>query len=157
MEPLTEHAWQTDYANRYSKEVERHYCARLVGLMEDLDLGPVVVTSGNHPVDLIVAGIPVELKVSRAHPDPWSGVKTRYQALLRDPNNNHYLSGDVLIFLTVDPADRIFPFVIPRCALGNRRKITITSHPLSYSGQWRPYFHAFDYLQPAGDDQRQLS
>lgn len=152
MEPLTEHAWQIDYANRYSKDVERHYCARLVGLLEDLDLGPVAVTGGNDPVDLIIAGIPVELKVSRAHRHPCQPGKIRYQALLRDPKNHHYLNGSILILLAVDPDDRLFPFVIPRAALGARRTIEITSHPLAYSGQWRPYFHAFHYLQPAGED-----
>jgi hypothetical protein len=158
MDQLTAPAWQTAYANRYSKEVERHYCARLVRLLECHDLGPIVVTGGNDPVDLIIAGIPVELKVSRAYPDPQSGIKTRYQALLRDPKNHHYLNGDVLIFLTVDPADRLHPFVIPRCVLGNRRKITITSHPETYTGQWTPYLRAYEYLTPDYSvDKRELS
>lgn len=144
--------WRLAYANRYSKEVEGHYRGRLVAGLEALGLGPVEVCGANDPIDLVVGGHAVELKVTRAT-EKTKGGKTRreyYQALLHDPGNRHNLNGDLVIVLCVDRADRLWPFVIPRLLIGSRRTVEITSHPKDYRGQWARYLEAWALLGPMG-------
>jgi hypothetical protein len=133
-----------------TKQVEAHYRARLVRLLTARGIAPLAVRPANDPVDLDIAGYPVELKVARAHPHKSGGKLQRYQALLRDPENRHYLNGTYLILLCVDPDDRLWPFVIPTRQLASQRTITISSHPSSYAGRWAPFLNAFDYFE--GED-----
>lgn len=139
--------WKTAYSNHYSKEVERHYRARLVRLLEQHGIGPIAVCPENDPVDLLINGYAVELKVARAHPQPSGGKKNRFQALLRDANNGHHLNGDYIILLAVTADDQLHPFIIPTGHVGDRKTIEITSEPTRYHGQWAPYLGAYDYLR----------
>jgi hypothetical protein len=141
--------WRVAYHNGYSKEVEAHYRARFVRELERRGLGPVAVAQPNDPVDLFVAGHAVELKVAREGKHPYSETKRRFQGLLRDPGNRHRLNGDLVVLLCVDRDDRLWPYVIPRLLLGNRRTVEVTSHPRDYRGQWAPFLEAYDYLAPS--------
>lgn len=136
--------WRVAYAVQDSKAVEAHYMARLIRGLDALGIGPVARMGNNDPVDLTVAGHAVEVKIARAR------AKDRhlevYQGSLHDPNKRHTLNGSVVILVCVDKADRLWPYVIPRRALGDRRTIEITSHPKRYGGQWRQYLEAWQYL-----------
>jgi hypothetical protein len=129
-----------------TKTVEAHYRARLVRVLERRGIGPVAVRPENDPVDLDIAGYPVELKVARAHAHPAGGKPTRFQALLRDHGNGHHLNGEFVILLCVDREDRLYPFVIPTGLLASQRTLEITSHPERYTGKWAPYLRAWDYF-----------
>lgn len=136
--------WRMAYATKHSKEVERHYRARLVRGLEMLGIGPVAVMGENDPVDLLIAGWACELKVARARAKDHK--KEVYQALMHDRKNGHRLSGDVVILLCVDRKDRLWPYLIPRAAVGERRTVEVTSHPQRYRGQWQQYLEAWDVL-----------
>jgi hypothetical protein len=116
--------------------------------LERRGIGPVAVAGANDPVDLFVAGHAVELKVARAGEHPNGRTKTRFQGLLRDPGNRHRLNGDLVVLLCVDREDRLWPYVIPRLLLGQRRTVEATSRPSRYRGQWAPFLEAYDYLAP---------
>lgn len=138
-----------------TKEVESHYSGRLIRALEALGIEPIAVNGANAPVDLSVAGWAVEVKIARARERPRAGGKDRaeyYQALLWEPRTEargrrRVLNGEIVIVVCVDPEDRLWPFVIPRCAIGSRRTIEITSRPDRYAGQWARFLGAFDYLR----------
>lgn len=114
-------------------------------MLDQIGIGPVGVRPANDPVDLDVAGHPVELKVSRAHAQPSGRKTTRFQAELR--GKRHGLNGNLLILLCVDRDDRLWPYIIPVRELADQRTIEITSHPTRYRGKWRRYLRAWDLLQ----------
>lgn len=137
-----------------TKSVERHYRARLIRMMEGLGIGSIAVCGANDPVDLLVAApsgrdgvrsYAVELKVSRAARQSNGRHTQRYQALLQ--GNGHHLNGDLVIFLCVDPEDRLWPFVIPTALVAGQATLAVTSHPRTYQGRWAPFLGAFDYFR----------
>lgn len=148
--------WAVRLAYENTKEIERHYRARLIRALERMGIGPIAVAGENDPVDLYIGevGQGVELKVARARERPRADHSRPraeyYQGLLWDRGNGHYLNGDLLILLCVDPEDHLWPFVVPRDKLGNRRTIEITSAPAKYRGQWAPFLGRLDLLKRGG-------
>lgn len=140
--------WAVAYAKHHSKEVERHYRARLVRGLDCMGIGPMAVMGENDPFDLIIAGHPCELKVARARAKDHK--LQVYQASIHDPAHRHKLNGDIVIVLCVDHKDRLWPYVIPRAEVGGRRTVEITSHPRRYRGQWHPYLEAWGQLRGYG-------
>jgi len=132
------------YSPALSKQVEGHYRARFIRLMEVYDVGPVAVCGANDPVDLLIAGQSVELKVCRVRRKRRRG--EYYQALLYDLSNRHHLNGDLVVMLCVNREDELYPYIIPRRAVGARRTLEITSSPEEYSGQWAKYLNAFEHF-----------
>jgi len=144
--------WRERYQPRHATEVERYYRGRFVKTAKAVGLGPVKVCRPNSPFDLVISGHACELKVCRARAKSkgrrGGRVAEVYQGLIHDPAKRRHLNGDVVIVLCVDYMDRLWPFVVPRLLVGDRRTIEITSHPTNYAGQWAPYLAAFDYLRP---------
>ena len=136
-----------------AKEAERYYTGRLVRGLEALGIGPVGVNGANDGTDISVAGWAVEVKIARARERPRRHGQDRaeyYQALLWEPKTakrgRRILHGSFVILACVDLEDRLWPFVIPRSAIGSRRTLEISSRPDRYTGQWARFLGAFDYL-----------
>jgi len=132
-----------------SKVVEKHYRARFVRVLEARGIGPVAVCGANDPVDLLIAGHAVELKVCRSRRKR-DRCGEYYQALLHDVSNNHRLNGDLVVVLCVNREDELYPYIIPRRVLGARRTVEITSAPGRYGGQWAGYLDAFQHFNGGG-------
>ncbi len=133
-----------------SKAVERGYRPVAIRLLREAGIPDlrIHVCGNNDPVDLIVNGLAVELKIardSRKRPGPY------FRFLLRDHNNNHYLNGHYLYLLCVYDST-CCAFIIPTERVGKRRTIEITSDPFTYGGQWAMYRNAFDYLRGGNYD-----
>lgn len=147
--------WRVAYVPAMATTVETYYRARVVRALEALGLGPVESLNHTAPADLVINGIECELKVARARRKTNGGHRGSprraeyYMGLLHDPAKRRHLSGEVLIMLCVDYADLLWPFVVPRLIVGNRRTFEISSHPATYAGQWAPFLEALDYLKPA--------
>lgn len=142
------------FGRERTKEVETHYSGRLIRGLEALGIGPIAVNGANDPTDLSIAGLAVEVKIARARERPRPDGQNRaeyYQALLWEPKtekrSRRVLNGSVVILVCVDLDDRLWPFVIPRSAIGSRRTLEITSSPDRYGGQWARFLGAFDFLQ----------
>lgn len=134
-----------------TQAVEQRYKPHVLALLRaagfpDLQVG---VCRARDPVDLVVNGHPVELKIARPRRKAGYNGQRRslyFQALLRDPHNGHHLNGDFVLLVCVLEAE-ICPFVIPIAALGERRTVEITSDPFTYAGQWARYRGRFDLLR----------
>jgi len=141
-----------------TKAVERQYKPYALALLQaaGFDLLQIGVCGATAPVDLVVNGYQVELKVSRCNSKAasWNGHRREhyYKALLRDHANHHFLNGHFVLLLCVLPTSELCPFVIPTWAVGDRRTIEITSDPFTYNGRWAHYRGAFHLLKESSHD-----
>lgn len=133
-----------------TKQIERQYRPAILDLLRAAGIPrlQIGVCGANAPVDLVVNGHLVEVKIARNRRKArGNGHRPFYfQALLRDHNNHHYLNGNYVLLICVLETE-LCPFVIPVTAVGQRRTIEITSHPFTYAGQWAPYRGAFHLLR----------
>lgn len=146
--------WRVARAFANTHDIERHYRARLIWMLEAESIGPIAVQGEQNGFDLLIAGYAVELKIARARARPRadgspSAIRPEYyQALMQDLKNHHHLNGQVVIVVCVDRGDQLWPYVIPRQAVGSRRTIEISSHPTAYKGQWATWLKAWWVLDP---------
>ena len=117
--------------------------------MRQLQSAGLAVSLGG-PADLLVEGLPVEVKTAR--PKRYRGDGRRgYQFCLSKPGHTDHRRAAVVILLAwwCDQANPT-AFIIPSGALGNRRKVTIPNRqPWLYDGRWARYRGQWEVIADA--------
>jgi hypothetical protein len=115
-----------------------HYVARLLS-------GIGLNVEHNAPADLLVEGIPVEVKAARPRPYRSDGHKGYQFCIHREGRNG--LQAELLILLCYWKAGRKpAAFVLPTHIVGERRKIVIPNYPWTYAGQWAPWYENWETI-----------
>lgn len=95
--------------------------------------------------DLLIEGMPVEVKAARPRPYR-TGASIGYQFCLhRDGRNGVQAPVVILLCYWNDDADPV-AFVVPSDRLGKRRKVTIPGAPWAYSGRWARWYRRWETL-----------
>jgi hypothetical protein len=106
------------------------------------------------PADLLVEGVPVEVKAAR--PGGYCGDERRgFQFCLRRETRRGKIKTDArradLVVLLCYYHDERDPaaFVIPTDRLGDRHKVVISNpRPWAYAGRWAHYYEAWERAAP---------
>lgn len=93
-------------------------------------------------VDIMLNNLPIEVKAAQGRRHWAGGVnRTRWQFdTSRGPTCDH-------IKILVAVAERPYAFVVPSWAGTPRHNISITSHPMAYSGLWAKYLEAWSMIE----------
>jgi len=104
--------------------------------------GAGLAVAWDGPADLVVGGVPVEVKTAR--PRQYRGDSSRlgFQFCLSKPGHTDHRRAAIVILLAWwDPQADPVAFVVPSVRLGSRRKVTIPNRqPWMYDGwlaRWR--------------------
>lgn len=123
--------------NELGEMGETYVCRLLSGLGLDVKF--------DGPADLLVNGVPVEIKAARPRPYRDDGRKGYQFCLHRDGKRG--IQAPVVILLCYwSEKHNPVAFVIPSHRLGKRRKVTIPGHPWSYSGRWARWYRRWEAL-----------
>lgn len=95
--------------------------------------------------DLIVYGLPVEVKIARPTLRCVHGKwRKRWQWFIHPTTAQ--LGEYALVLIAEDSQGKRYPYVVPGSAVGNRSQVQLTSHPDKYSGWIAKYLHRWDTI-----------
>jgi len=104
------------------------------------------------PADLVVEGVPVEVKAARFA--PYKRGRRGYQFCLhRDGRRGVQAAVVVMLCYWRDDAEPV-AFVVPAEAVGDRRKVVIPGQPWTYSGRWARWYRRWETLADVLEDCR---
>lgn len=96
------------------------------------------------PADLVVEGIPVEVKAARRRPYRKGGYQGYQFSVWRPGHTDHRRAAVVVLWCYWHPTRPPVAFVIPAQAIGDRRQLVIPGDPWTYSGQWSRYYQRWE-------------
>lgn len=97
------------------------------------------------PADLLVEGIPVEVKAARKRPYRLGRYEGYQFCLHRDGRGG--VQAKVVVLLCYWNVDQLpVAFVIPAKAIEKRRKIVISGDPWTYSGKWQRWYRNWEVI-----------
>jgi len=96
------------------------------------------------PADLLIEGVPVEVKAARFV--PYKRGRNGYQFCLHRDGRRGVQAAAVVLLCYWDAASDPVAFVIPAQDVGQRRKVVIPGQPWLYSGRWARWYSRWEAL-----------
>lgn len=82
----------------------------------------------------------VEVKTIRENKDH------TFKATINKPNSQHIGKSDFVMLQVIDHENIIYSYIIPVEIIAAKKRIAISSHPITYKGIYSSYLNRFDLL-----------